>query len=1139
MKTPLPAPQIILTLLDQQDNYDFLITVAGDVVHCTKKFTAHIAAQNNPTPHISFIFRNIPDGNWWLDKHTALELESNDSHSTCFSLGFLPLDADFIYVNCQVLSKKPLSADFLYDALNSLPSDLAIFDLEHRYLFLNPIAISNEETHSFLIGKTDYEYFKLKNLDDSAAHARHDAFTKALNTNTIQQWEDVYLQLDGSKKVIRRTFSPIKNEADEQIGMLGYGLDISEAKMAQELAENNEKRFRSLVENNMAAVFRTNEYGEILEINQAYARIFGFDSIEELKQRKTSEFYLDSESRKTYIEQLRKYGKLENYLIENIRKDGKKIQLLSNVLYTEENGIGIIEGTLIDITEQQEALRLIEEKSVNLERLAFFLDQTNDAIQVVNEKGQFVYLNKVARKRLGIERNEMGSFSILDVESYFTSIDHWKAHLDDLEKIGVLHIESVNRNVKTGELTPVEATVIPRTMNGERFAICTLKDISEKIAAQKILEEKNRFVKDLTSAVYASSLVSVTDESGKILRVNANFCRVSGYREDELIGINHNIVNSGYHTKEFWGDLYRTLKSGEIWRGEIRNRAKEGSFYWVNTVIYPIKGDNDEGMQYMSIRQEVTSAKVNESIIQKQVNFQDLLIRTASKLLNLNPDELDHALNEALKDIGLFVNADRSYIFDYNHDNRTTNNLYEWCREGIEPQIETLQNIPFSDVPKWIEVHFKGEIMEVNDVSKLPDSQFKELLEVQDIKSLIAIPMMDNAQCTGFIGFDSVRSVHSFNEKDKIILELFAEMVVNINKRIEFISQIEHANNRYIEINEGLERIVAEKTAKNNELTQTMANQDKLAMIGEITAGITHDLNTPIGAIKVGAESIQYTLESLFKSVLSKCTLEQLNVAYNRTVENNVQMFVGGMQTLRETAVMTRYLNTHYPSLVQGENLSSALVKARIKPEETEVINTIISSNNPLDFADLIYHIQSVKTFVNTVLEAGDKASNVIKNLRFYLKEGSQLVKGPVNLHENIRTVLNVFNHQLKYGVDLKFNIPETIELFGYEPKLYQLWSNLIKNAIEAMHAKGDLRITARETRRHIEVTISNSGDPIPVEIQEKIFDKFFTTKGKTTGTGLGLSIVRNVVDEHNAKINLISDEQYTSFIVTFDKDNE
>jgi signal transduction histidine kinase len=148
-------------------------------------------------------------------------------------------------------------------------------------------------------------------------------------------------------------------------------------------------------------------------------------------------------------------------------------------------------------------------------------------------------------------------------------------------------------------------------------------------------------------------------------------------------------------------------------------------------------------------------------------------------------------------------------------------------------------------------------------------------------------------------------------------------------------------------------------------------------------------------------------------------------------------------------------------------------------------------------------------------------------------------VKGPVNLHENIRTVLNVFNHQLKYGVDLKFNIPETIELFGYEPKLYQLWSNLIKNAIEAMHAKGELRITARETRRHIEVTISNSGDPIPVEIQEKIFDKFFTTKGKTTGTGLGLSIVRNVVDEHNAKINLISDEQYTSFIVTFGKDNE
>lgn len=1139
MKTPLPAPQIILSLLDQQDNCDFLITKDGNLIHCTPTFNDFLPPQKNHINHITNLFNYSAESDWWLNTNSILKLESKNQNNTFFTLQFLPLDDQYIYVKCQAVINNRLSADFLYDALNSLPSDLAIFDLDHRYLFLNPKAISNEETRSFLIGKTDFDYFNLKNLDDSAAHARHDVFKKALDTNTIQQWEDVYLQPDGSKKVIRRTFSPITSQENEQIGMLGYGLDISEAKMAQELAENNEKRFRSLVENNMAAVFRTNEFGEIIEINQAYARIFGFDSIEELKQHKSSEFYPDTESRKKYIEELRAKGKLENYLIENTRKDGKKIKLLSNVLYTIENGVGIIEGTLIDITEQQEALRLIEEKSVNLERFAFFLDQTNDAIQVVNEEGKFVYLNKAARKRLGIEWHEMEDFSILDIESYFTSVDHWKAHLNELEKIGVLHIESINRNVKTGEQTPVEVTVIPRTMNGERFAISTLRDISEKIAAQKELEEKSRFVKDLTSAVDASSLVSVTDEQGKILRVNANFCRVSGFREEELIGQNHNVVNSGYHTQEFWGELYRTLKSGEIWRGEIRNRAKDGRFYWVNTVIYPIKGDNDEGIQYMSIRQEVTAAKMNESIIQKQVNFQDLLIRTASKLLNLNPDELDNALNEALKDIGLFVNADRSYIFDYNHDHETTSNLYEWCKEGIEPQIDVLQNIPFSDVPRWIEVHFKGEIMEVKDVSKLPDSQFKALLEVQDIKSLIAIPMMDNDRCTGFIGFDSVRSVHSFNETDKIILELFAEMVVNINKRIEFISQIEQANNRYIEINEGLERMVAEKTAKNNELTQTMANQDKLAMIGEITAGITHDLNTPIGAIKVGAESIQYTLDSLFKSVLSKCTLEQLNVACNRTVENNVQMFVGGMQTLRETAAMTRYLNEHYPSLSKAENLSSALVKARIKPEEKEVINTIVSSNNPLDFADLIYHIQSIKTFVNTVLEAGDKASNVIKNLRFYLKEGSQLVKGPVNLHENIRTVLNVFNHQLKYGIDLKFDIPETIELFGYEPKLYQLWSNLIKNAIEAMHASGELRITARETKRHIEVIISNSGDPIPLEIQEKIFDKFFTTKGKTTGTGLGLSIVRNVVDEHNAKINLISDEQYTSFIVTFGKDNE
>jgi signal transduction histidine kinase len=407
-------------------------------------------------------------------------------------------------------------------------------------------------------------------------------------------------------------------------------------------------------------------------------------------------------------------------------------------------------------------------------------------------------------------------------------------------------------------------------------------------------------------------------------------------------------------------------------------------------------------------------------------------------------------------------------------------------------------------------------------------------LEVQGIKSLLAIPMMDGPKCIGFIGFDSVRDVHNYTEIDKNILDLFSNMLVNANKRKEFIHQIEDTNKKITEINENLERLVEEKTASYNELNQAMIYDDKLALIGEITAGITHDLNTPIGAIKVGAESIRFTLESLFKNVIGKSTNEQLHFACNRAIENNIEMFVGGMQMMREKQKMLDYLNEKYPHLDDANRIASDLVKVRILENDEEAIKQILEASNYLDFINLIYHIQTIRTFVDTIYEAGEKSSMVIKNLRMFLKDGQETEKITINLNESIRAVLNLFGYQLKNRIDLNVDIPIELEISGYLNKLYQLWSNLIKNAIEEIGNAGQLIISAKKEEENIIVTFSNTGKMIPLDIQPRIFDKFFTTKSAKNGTGLGLSIVQKVVKDHGADINLSSNEQYTTFIVTF-----
>ncbi len=1137
---------------------DFIIDNSGNIVASGSDFNNSFLINITEGQSVYSIFNSTLDLKGMFesrsfDAEQKFQIESNNLKKYHqIHVQFSLLNDDFVYCKSTISKSshesnhvaehliknidKDLSlSDFLLSVLYNLPSDIGVFDLDHKYMYLNPAAVKNNEVRDFLIGKTDFDYCELRGIDTKMAEERHQLFQEVFTSESTSTWEDTHKKADGTTKTVLRRFSPIFNPNDKLIGVMGYGIDVSPIKVAQEQAKLNEERYKSLFENNMAGVFRTTENGEILEINNAYAKIFGFDSADDLKLHKSSSFYPSPEAREAYINLLKEKGSLQNYLIENVRRDGQLIQLLVNVNYSKSEGVGIIEGTLIDVTVLSDANQKLANQKKDLERLAFFLDQTSDAIQVVDETGHFAYLNKTACDRLGIPQEEAKLHSVFEIEGMFQKLEDWTRHIEELKKSQRITIETVNKNVITGVEIPVEITVIPREFDGKTYVISSSRDISEKKRAQQILNEKNKFVQDLTAAVNASSLVSVTDKKGRIINANENFCKTSGYTLDELMGSNHNIVNSGYHSKDFWNNMYATINAGKTWQAEIRNKCKDGSFYWVNSVIYPILDESGKPYEFMSIRQEISHAKENESIIQKQVKLQDLLIRTGARLINLDPVNLNKEINEALEEIGQFVDADRSYIFDYNHEKQTTNNTYEWCREGISPQIDELQDIPFTLVPRWIDVHFKGEIMDVPSVEELEPSEFKELLEVQDIKSLIALPMMDGNHCIGFIGFDSVRSVRVFSESDKIILELFAQMIVNIYKRIEFINQIEEANKKYKDINESLERTVFEKTAKNNELTQMMSNQDKLAMIGEITAGITHDLNTPIGAIKVGAESIRYTLENLFKSVIEKCDFDQLHFSCSRSTHTNVQMFVGGLQMMRETKQVLAYLNTHYPELKEPDKLASALVKSRILEDEPEVIDKVINAPNSYEFIDLIYHIQSVRTFVDTVLEAGDKSASVIRNLRFYLKEGGNLEKTEVNLKSNLRTVLNVFNHQLRKNIDLQFDVSDSLIVFGYETKLYQLWSNLIKNAIDAIGESGQLIIEAKEFGKNIEVAITNSGKMIPIEIQDKIFEKFFTTKSSSNGTGLGLSIVKKVIEEHGAKIRLTSNEHFTSFIVTFD----
>jgi len=341
-------------------------------------------------------------------------------------------------------------------------------------------------------------------------------------------------------------------------------------------------------------------------------------------------------------------------------------------------------------------------------------------------------------------------------------------------------------------------------------------EIDKKILVQAILrndtvkntkQNQEQQLKAITVALDQSAIISIADTEGKIIKVNEEFCKVSQYSEKELLGKDHNIVNSAYHPKEFWQDMWRTIARGKTWRADVKNKAKDGSFYWMDTVINPMLDNNGKIMSYLSIRYLITDRKKIEFELQtrqeqlqtteeelrqnieeleaqrdyiQEVNNEikaksDISDRNNHALLELNKSKdiytgnLGIAFEEITKKVANILNIERVGIWKYDTTNETkitAQKQYETTEEGYIFTKGT--EIKQKDTPKY----FEDILAEKNIVADFAQNH-PALVEFVDgyltplgIKSMLDVPYFLVGELAGVICCEAQNTYRNWTHED-------------------------------------------------------------------------------------------------------------------------------------------------------------------------------------------------------------------------------------------------------------------------------------------------------------------------------------------------------------------------------------
>jgi two-component system sensor histidine kinase NreB len=344
-----------------------------------------------------------------------------------------------------------------------------------------------------------------------------------------------------------------------------------------------------------------------------------------------------------------------------------------------------------DLTKDNVVQKQLDRSMVEIYDLKYALDESS-IVAITDNRGKITYVNKKFCEVSKFPEEELLGQNHRIINSGFHTKGFFRTLWETISNGSVWKGEIKNR-AKDGSYYWVDTTIVPfLDEDGKPYQYLSIRtEITKNKNNEKRLQQSLNELIDLKAALDASTIVAITDQKGKITYVNDKFCEVSKYSEGELIGADHRIINSGYHSQEFIENLWRTISNGHIWKGEIKNRAKDGSYYWVDTTIVPFVDEEGKPYQYLAIRAEITDRKEAEEELKQMM----------TKMIDIQEEERKRLSRELHDGVGQNL---YSLLITINRVNTVANHpLLTQLQEDVSRLIEDVRGISWELRPSILD----------------------------------------------------------------------------------------------------------------------------------------------------------------------------------------------------------------------------------------------------------------------------------------------------------------------------------------------------------------------------------------------------------------------------------------------------